>query len=134
MCFHILYFSYTFLFYILSILFHVFIFHSITYCFSCSITYSFIYFCTFIYFLYFSCVHLSFYNLLLFITGFVSYTFHINLYFTSCSCNCILSSNSNIMLLISYHMIYFAYTFPLCILFIFFYIHVCKYLRSGYGK
>ena len=134
MCFHILYFSYTFLFYILSILFHVFIFHSITYCFSCSITYSFIYFCTFIYFLYFSCVHLSFYNLLLFITGFVSYTFHINLYFTSCSCNCILSSNRNIMLLISYHIIYFAYTFPLCILFIFFYIHACKYLRSGYGK
>ena len=37
-------------------IFHI---HSITYFFSCSITYYFIYFCTFIYFLYFSRVHLS---------------------------------------------------------------------------
>ena len=33
-------------------IFHI---HSMTYCFPCSITYSFIYFCIFIYFLYFSC-------------------------------------------------------------------------------
>ena len=35
------------------------------------------------------------------------------------------------MLLISYHILY---TFSLRILFIFFYVHACKYLRSGYGK
>ena len=35
------------------------------------------------------------------------------------------------MLLISYHILY---TFPLYILFIFFYVHACKYLRSGYGR
>ena len=35
------------------------------------------------------------------------------------------------MLLISYHILY---TFPLRIHFIFFYVHACKYLRSGYGK
>ena len=45
-----------------------------------------------------------------------SYTyFHINLYCTSCSCNCILSSHSKAMLLISYHIlciyISFMYTF-----------------------
>ena len=35
------------------------------------------------------------------------------------------------MLLISYHIVY---TFPLHILFIFFYVHACKYLRSGYER
>ena len=35
------------------------------------------------------------------------------------------------MLLISYHILY---TFPLHILFIFFYVHACKYHRSGYGR
>ena len=35
------------------------------------------------------------------------------------------------MLLISYHILY---TFPLHILFIFFYVNAWKYLRSGYGK
>ena len=79
-------------------------------------------------------IYLSIFLYLLFITGFISYTFHVNLYFTSCSCNCILSSHNNAMLLVSYHIIAFAYTFPLCILFIFFYIHVCKYLRNEYEK
>ena len=57
--------------------------------------------------------------------------FHVLLYCISCSCNGILSSHSSAMLLISYHILY---TFPLHILFIFFYIHACEYLRSGYGK
>ena len=35
------------------------------------------------------------------------------------------------MLLIPYHILY---TFPLSILFIFFYVHACKYLSSRYGK
>ena len=35
------------------------------------------------------------------------------------------------MFLISYHILY---TFPLRILFIFFYVHAFKYLRSGYGR
>ena len=35
------------------------------------------------------------------------------------------------MLLISYHIFY---TFPLHILFIFFYVHACKYRISGYGR
>ena len=35
------------------------------------------------------------------------------------------------MLLISYHILY---TFPLHILFIFFYVNACKYVRSGYGE
>ena len=35
------------------------------------------------------------------------------------------------MLLISYHILY---TFPLPILFIFFYVHACKYHRSGYDR
>ena len=60
--------------------------------------------------------------------------FHVLLYCISCSCNGILSSHSSAMLLISYHIIYFAYIFPLHILFIFFYVHACEYLRSGYGK
>ena len=57
--------------------------------------------------------------------------FHMLLYCISCSCNGILSSHSNAMLLISYHILY---TFPLHILFTFFYVHACEYLRSGYGK
>ena len=35
------------------------------------------------------------------------------------------------MLLISYHILY---TLPLHILFIFFYVHACKYHISGYGR
>ena len=35
------------------------------------------------------------------------------------------------MLLISYHILF---TFPVHILFFFFYVHACEYLRSGYGK
>ena len=93
-------------------------------------SYTVIYNCTFIFYLsYTLCFRIL---SLLFLC---SYTyFHINLYCTSCSCNCILSSHSKAMLLISYHIIYFSYTFPLCILFLFFYIHACKYLRSGFGK
>ena len=41
------------------------------------------------------------------------YLFHINLYCTSCSCNCLLSSHSKAMLLISYHIlcIYISYVY-----------------------
>ena len=56
---------------------------------------------------------------------------HVLLYCISCSCNCILSSHSSAMFLISYHILF---TFPVHILFIFFYVHACEYLRSGYGK
>ena len=60
--------------------------------------------------------------------------FQVLLYCISCSCNCILSSHNSAMFLISYHIIYFAYTFPLHIHFIYFYVHACEYLRSGYKK
>ena len=74
--------------------------------FSCSITYSFIYFCTF---------HVTF----SFVYCTCSYTFRVLLYFTSCSCNCILSLHSSAMLLISCHI--FS-TFHLHIPVIFFYV------------
>ena len=60
---------------------------------------------------------------ILFITSFIPYhlpyTFHFILYITSCSCNCILSSHSSAMLLISCHI--FS-TFHLHIPVIFFYV------------
>ena len=71
------------------------------------------------------------YHVLCSYTFVLLYTFHVLLYCISCSCNSILSSHSSVMLLISYHILY---TFPLHILFIFFYVHVCEYLRCGYGK
>ena len=61
----------------------------------------------------------------------ISYTFRVILYCISCYCNCILSSHSSAILLISYHILY---TFPLHILFIFFYVHACEYHKSGYGR
>ena len=89
----------------------------------------------------YSCLHISFIDIPLhvsslfvlsyFISYHISYIFLIILHFTSCSCNCILSSHSRAMLLISYHILY---TFPLHILLIFFYVHAYKYLRSGYRK
>ena len=84
--------------------------------FSCSITYSFIYFCTFIYFLYFSCLHLSCYSLFLFMFYYIF--FHVLLYCISCSCNGILSLHSSAMLLISYHII--SYTLHIHFLYIYF--------------
>ena len=54
-----------------------------------------------------------------FISYHISYTFHVILHFTSCSCNCILSSHSSVMLLISCHILY---TSHLRILVIFFYV------------
>ena len=47
----------------------------------------------------------------------ISSIIQVILYFTSCSCNYVLSSHSNVMLLISYHIFY---TFHLHILVIFF--------------
>ena len=76
-----------------------------------------------------------------------SYTFHVILYFTSCSCNCILSSHSSAMLLIpchilfsfiyctcsytifsyDFHMLYLSYTFRSLILY-FLYLYTCHFL------
>ena len=50
--------------------------------------------------------------------------FHVIFHFTSYSCNCILSSHSSAMLLISYHMLYIYLSFP-------FMFHAYKNLRSG---
>ena len=91
----LVYWSYTFLFHIL----YLFIY------FSCTVL------CTF---------HILSYTILcpfhiLSCTMYFSYT--VILYFTSCSCNCLLSSHSSAMLLISCHIFY---TFHLHILFIFF--------------
>ena len=58
----------------------------------------------------------------------ISYTFHVILHFTSCSCNRILSSYSSALLLISYHILY---TSHLSFSFMF---HACINLRSGCGK
>ena len=85
-------------------------------------------YCTFIYcifiyciFTYFSCTVICTF---LFHIIYLSYTFHIIdtlflvlVYFTSCSCNCILSSHSSTMLLIS---CYILYAFHLHILVIYF--------------
>ena len=61
--------------------------------------------------------------------------FHIKLYCTSCSYNC-LYFHRIARLCFSYHII--SYTFHihfLCVYFsFFFYIHVCRYLRSGFRK
>ena len=54
-----------------------------------------------------------------FISYHISYTFHVILYFTYYSCNCILSSYSSVMLLISCHIFY---SFHLHIVVIFFYV------------
>ena len=54
-----------------------------------------------------------------FISYLISYTFHVILYFTSCSCNCTLSSHNSAMFLISCHIFF---TFHLHILVIFFYV------------
>ena len=91
---------------------HVICFHLVLFisCYPVLFIY-FIYICTFIFYLsYTLCFRIL---SLLFLC---SYTyFHINLYCTSCSCNCILSSHSKAMLLISYHIlciyISFVYTF-----------------------
>ena len=68
-------------------------------------------------------LHISFIDILLhisylfvlsyFIFYHISYTFHVILHFTSCSCNCILSSHSSDMLLISCHLTYTCH-FLLC--------------------
>ena len=81
-------------------------------------------------------LHISYlFVLSCFISFHISYTFRVILYFTSCSCNRILSSHSSAMLLISCHILC---TPHLRVLVIFFYVsymfHACKYLRSGYGK
>ena len=75
-------------------------------------------------------VHILFMYYVLFIY-FHIVNFHMLLYYISCSCNCTLSSHSSVMLLISYHILF---TFPVHILFIFFYVHASEYLRSGYWK
>ena len=106
--------SYTIFFIYLSLLytlctFHVFIFHAIAYCFSCSITYSFIYFCTFIYFLYFSCLLLSCYSLLLFMFYYIF--FHI-LFMSSYTVFLVLVTvyyHRIAVLCFSYHIIYFIH-------------------------
>ena len=77
--------------------------------------------CAFVYFLYFFlCLYTC---------------FHLKLYCISCSCNC-LYFHRIARLCFSYHII--LYTFHinfLCVYFsFFFYIHVCKYLRSGFRK
>ena len=75
--------------------------------------------CGFVYFLYFSCVYI-----LIFISSYIVLLVLVTVYtFIGIARLCF-----------SYHIICFAFTFPLCILFIFFYIHACKYLRSGFGK
>ena len=48
-----------------------------------------------------------------FISYHISYTFHVSLHFTFCSCDRILSSHSSVMLLISCHI---SYTSHFCIL------------------
>ena len=74
--------------------------------------------CAFVYFHYFSCVHI-----LIFISIYTVLLVLVTVYYHRIARLCF-----------SYHIIYFAFTFPLCILFIFSYIHACKYLRSGFGK
>ena len=74
--------------------------------------------CAFVYFYYFSCVHI-----LIFISIYTVLLVLVTVYYHRIARLCF-----------SYHIIYFAFTFPLCILFIFSYIHACKYLRSGFGK
>ena len=99
---HIL--SYTFVLLYTFYTFHVFIFHAIAYCFSCSITYSLI-ICTFIYFIYFSCVHLPCYSLLFFMFYYIF--FHI-LFMSSYSVILVLVTvyyHRITMLCFSYHII-----------------------------
>ena len=62
---------------------------------------------------------------------FLLFLVNIVLYFTSCSCNCILSLHSSDMF--SYHVIYSLHFICIYLSFSFMF-HVCKYLRSGYGK
>ena len=83
----------------------------------------------YIYLFYFSCL-LSF-LIKIFFSCHISYTFRVILYCIYCSCNCILSSHSSTILLLSYHILY---TFPLHILFIFFYVHACEYHKSEYER
>ena len=47
------------------------------------------------------------------ISYYISYTFHVILYCTYCSCNCILSSHSSAMLLISCHIL-FSFIYCTC--------------------
>ena len=99
----LVYLSYTFLFHIL----YLFIYFSCTILCTLCIPYTVIYSSlsfsyTFMYYVLFMYCH-------------ISYT--VILYFTSCSCNCLLSLHSSTMLLISYHIFY---TFHLHILVIFF--------------
>ena len=91
----------------------------------------FIYICTFLFYLSYT---LCFCILSVLFLCLYTY-FHIKLYCTSCSCNC-LYFHGIARLCFSYHII--SYTFHihfLCVYFsFFFYIHVCKYLRSGFRK
>ena len=91
----------------------------------------FIYLCTFLFYISYT---LCFCILSVLFLCLYTY-FHIKLYCTSCSCNC-LYFHRIARLCFSYHII--LYTFHihfLCVYFsFFFYIHVCKYLRSGFRK
>ena len=123
--FHILCFSYTVLSYNMSYTFRVIdtLFLVLVY-----LSYTFLFYILYL-FIYFSCivfctVHILSYTILcpfhiLSCTMYFSYTiiFHILSSCTSCSCNCLLSSHSSAMLLISCHIFY---TFHLHILVIFF--------------
>ena len=112
---------------------HILITHIIfTYTYHFSYIYIYIYICFFI---------------ISFISYHISYTFHVILYCTSCSCNCILSSHSSAMLLISchilfsfiyctcsytilsydFHILYLSYTFRPLILY-FLYLYTCHFL------
>ena len=91
----------------------------------------FIYICTFLFYLSYT---LCFCILSVLFLCLYTY-FRIKLYCTSCSCNC-LYFHCIARLCFSYHII--LYTFHIhffCVYFsFFFYIHVCKYLRSGFRK
>ena len=65
---------------------------------------------TFTLFFHFS--YLLFHNM--FHSYHISYTFYVIFHFTSCSCNCILSSHSSAMLLISFICFTYTYHFLLC--------------------
>ena len=112
--------------------FHVICVHLVLFisCYSVLFIY-FIYICTFLFYLSYTLCYC-----ILSVLFLCLYTyFHIKLYYTSCSCNC-LYFHCIARLCFSYHII--SYTFLihfLCVyFFFFFYIHVCKYLRSGFRK
>ena len=98
--FHILCFSYTVLSYYMSYTFFVSLTLYFLYLHTCHILFSFIYY---------TCSYT--------VLSYTIFSYIVILYFTSCSCNCILSSHSNAMLLIS---CYILYAFHLHILVIYF--------------